>query len=77
LTNLIGSISLFLLRKIAFYLLTAGLALSILMSVWHSISKGWLEGLGGPGAIGAFVGFGISAVICAYSWKLCNSGNLN
>ena len=77
LTNLIGAIALFLLRKAALYFFVGALALNGFMSVWHAISKGWLEALGGAGALGALFGLGIAVAVCLYVWKLAKSGVLS
>jgi hypothetical protein len=68
--NIAGGITLFLLRRIAFYFFTGALALSILLSIWHAVAKGWVQALGTSGLAGAIIGYGISAAVCFYAWKL-------
>lgn len=76
LTNFAGAISLFLLRRIAFYLFTTALAVSILLSIWHTFAKGWIQALSVSGLVGGIIGFGISAAVCFYAWKLTKRGIL-
>jgi hypothetical protein len=70
LAGMSGAICLFLLRRLAFYLLTTSLTLNILTSIWHVLTKGALIAMGGPAAIGMLIGMGISAAICIYTWHL-------
>ncbi len=74
--NLAGAISLFLLRKIALYLFVGGLAISILSTIWHILTKGWLQAVGSAGLTGSLIGYVISIAICIYIWKLTNKGVL-
>ncbi len=74
--NIAGAIALFLLRRIAFYFFTTSLAVSILLSIWHAVAKGWVQALGNSGIMGGIMGYGISAVVCFYSWKLIKKGIL-
>ena len=76
LANLTGAIALFLLRKHAFYFFTGALTLNILMSVWHTVSKGWVQAMSGPGLVGSLIGLGIAVAICIYSYRLTKSGVL-
>jgi hypothetical protein len=76
LANLIGAITLFLLRKFAFYFFTFALLLNILSTIYNILSKGWVEAIGGVGLIGSIIGLGIIVAICFYSWLLCRKGIL-
>lgn len=76
LANLIGAVTLFLLRRHAFYFFTGTLILNVLMTVWHAVSKGWIQAIGGPGLVGALIGMGILVAICIYSWRLTKAGVL-
>lgn len=75
LANVSGAIALFQMRRMAFYLFTTGLTLSILLTVWHIASKGWLQAMVGS-RLGSIGGFVLSAVICIYSWRLIRRGVL-
>jgi len=74
--NLIGAITLLLLRKQAFYIFSGIFCVNILVSIWHSISKGWIALLGGSGFVGAIIGWGLILAVIAYSRRLINRGIL-
>lgn len=74
--NIAGAVSLFLLRKVAFHLFTVALVASILATVAHAVSKGFLVALGGAGMIGLLIGYGILVAVCLYTWKLKARGVL-
>ncbi len=74
--NLLGAVTLFMLRWVAFYLFTAALALSLALTVIHSLTKGFMAALGEGGAVGLLLGYGITVVICVYAWKLRTRGVL-
>jgi hypothetical protein len=76
LANLCGAVALFLLRWVAFHLFATAFAASLLMSLWHAATKGWLQALGGSSFIGTIIGEGISAAVCIYTWKLMRRGTL-
>jgi hypothetical protein len=76
LCNLSGAIALLLLRRIAPYLFLTGLVASFQLLTWHTFTKGWLAAIGGPGLIGAVIGWGLLIIICLYSWKLFKLGVL-
>jgi hypothetical protein len=76
LANFSGAIALFLLRRVAFHLFVAAFATTILLSLWHAATKGWVQALSGAGLVGVIIGYGISAVVCVYSWKLMKKGTL-
>jgi hypothetical protein len=71
-----GAVSLFLLRKAAFYLFVAPLVLSLCATMVHALSKGFLAALGGPGTVGMFIGYAVLAAVCVYTWKLKARGVL-
>ena len=74
--NLAGAVAIFRLRKIAFHLFTAALAVAILQSLAHAMTTNFLAALGGPGAVGVLVGHGLSAAVCVYAWRLKARGVL-
>jgi len=75
--GLLGAITLFLLRKIAFYLFSASLAINILLTASHILTKGWMAAMPKGGAFGAFVGMGLLLAICLYSQNLIKKGILS
>ena len=75
--NVAGAIAMFLLRKIAFYLFSAAFVLVILQTLVHAITTNFLAALGGPGAVGALIGYGISLAVCIYAWRLRARGVLS
>lgn len=74
--NLSGAVALFVLNRLAFKLFATAFAASILVALWHATTRGWVQALGGPGFIGAMIGYGISAAVCFYAWKLTQRGVL-
>jgi len=76
LLNLAGAIALFQLRKIAFHLFTAALVVAILQTLIHAITTNFVNALGGPGAIGILIAYGVLAAVCLYAWKLKARGVL-
>lgn len=68
--NISAAVSLFLLRKVAFYLFTYGLIANVFMTLWHMVSKDWAGAIGGAGLVGAAFGLGSVAIVCVYSWRL-------
>ncbi len=75
LANFSGAITLFLLRKIAFYLFAGALIVNFLSTIWYTLSKGWVDATG-VGLFGAMIGLGLLVVVCIYTWKLKNKGIL-
>jgi hypothetical protein len=76
LVNLIGAITLFLLRRAAFYLFASALAANILMTLWHVAAKGAVDALGGAGLVGTVIGLGLAFAVCVYSRRLLQLGVL-
>ena len=68
--NILGAIFLFLLRRHAFYCFLTAFSLGLLITVYHIMFKNWLGAIGGPGLIGAAIGWIISISIILYSKKL-------
>jgi hypothetical protein len=75
LCNLTGAVLIFLLRKSAFYVLAAALILNIFITIWHTISKGYAEAMGGISWI--LIGLLIPLGICLYCWWLKTKGTLS
>jgi len=76
LLNVAGAIAMFRLRKIAFHLFSAAFVLVILQTLVHTITTNFVAALGGPGAVGGLIGYGISLAVCVYAWKLKAGGVL-
>lgn len=75
--NFLGAIFLFLLRRSTFYLFLSAFVFGMLMTVYHIFFKNWLGAIGGPGLIGAIIGWAISIAIIIYVRKLINRDILN
>jgi hypothetical protein len=76
LLNAGGAIAIFRLRKIAFHLFSAAFAIVILQTLVHTITTNFVAALGGSGAVGALIGYGILLAVCVYAWKLKERGVL-
>jgi hypothetical protein len=74
LVSLSGALSLFLLRKEAYYIFCASLVINVTMTLWHCLTKGWLAAIGSirGGIPGLVIGWGIVVAVCIYSGKLKN-----
>jgi hypothetical protein len=73
LTNLIGSGFLFYLRKVAFYVFCAGLAVRGIDVVLYFVAKGWGHGLT---SVGQIVSLLVGAAFCLYARNLSARGIL-
>jgi len=76
LTNLIGAVALFFLRKVSFYLFATAFGANLILALWHTVTRGWVAAVGGAGFVGALIGWGLLIVVCIYSWKLLQRGVL-
>ena len=74
--NFSAALLLFLMRKQAAYLFPSGFALGLAVTIWHTLTKGWLAALGDAGLVGAMIGWGISIAVCVYCWRLLQRGAL-
>jgi len=68
--NFLGAILLFLLRRHSFHCFLTAFSLGIIMTAYHIMFKNWLDAIGGPGLVGALIGWIISVAIILYSNKL-------
>ncbi len=79
LINLWAALALFLTRKEAPYLFSAGIALGALTVLWHILTKGWaawFAAVGGYGLVLVMLDWGIVIWICVYSWQLLRQNAL-
>jgi len=76
LLNVAGAIAIFRLRKVAYYLFTATFVLVTLQTLVHIVTTNFVAAIGGPGLIGALIGYGITLAVCIYAWKLKARGVL-
>jgi hypothetical protein len=76
LLNVVGAIAIFRLRKIAFHIFAAAFVLVILQTFVHIVTTNFAAALGGSGALGALIGYGILLAVCVYAWKLKARGVL-
>jgi len=77
LANLCGAITLFLMRRAAFYLFMTGLIASIMLTIRAAIKGSFQNSNPVAMAVGMTIGFGIAIVVCMYTWKLLKRGTLN
>lgn len=76
--NVSGAITLFMLKKISAYLLSAALAISIITTLPQAFLNASLGKILGAGSlIGFFVGYAICLVVCVYAFRLKNRGFLS
>ena len=73
----LAAITLFLLRKVAFYLFSANFILYILMTAWQIQTKDWITETPTSLAVGVFIGVGLNLAICLYSRNLIKKGILS
>jgi len=76
LLSISAAVSLFLMRKAAYYLFCASLAFNMAFTIWHIISRHWLSVIGIGGLAGAAVGWLILFAICLYTARLTVQGTL-
>lgn len=73
-SNLTGASLLFLLRKESFYFLGFPFVFGVLMTIWHTITKGFAAAAGGSGIVGMFLGWGMIIAVLWYIKKLEKDG---
>lgn len=71
-----GAVALFAMKKPAPYLFTANAVFGAGVTVWHIVSKGWMQAIGASGAVGALMGWGTLIAVCLYAWRLLRTGEL-
>ena len=76
LLTLAATVLLFLMRQAAVPLFGAAFVLNAGFSLLHALTTNWTKAIGGPGLIGALVGWGILGAVAAYSWHLLRNGAL-
>jgi hypothetical protein len=74
--NILGAIALFSLKRSAFPLFASAFGIGISLVIYQIFAKNWLEAVGGPGLVGAIIGWGISISIIIYSKRLITRGLL-
>ena len=74
--NIGGAVSLFMLRRIAFRLFTIALVASLLVTIAHAITRGFVAALGGAGVVGLVIGYGVLIAVCIYAGRLKAEGVL-
>lgn len=75
-SNLTGAVFLFLLRKPAFHFFAAAFSVGLALTLYQIFMKNWLGVVGGPGLVGAVIGWGISVAIILYAKRLISRGIL-
>lgn len=74
--NLVGAVLLFLLRRQAFPFFLTAFSFGLIQTLYQIVTKNWLGAIGGPGLVGAVIGWGISIAIIVYTWRLVSKGVL-
>jgi FtsH-binding integral membrane protein len=74
--NLVGAVLLLLLKKPAFHLFATAFAVGLVLTGYQIFTKNWLGAIGGPGLIGAIIGWGISIAVIVYAKRLIDRGVL-
>ena len=73
---LAAGITLFLLKKVSFWLFVGGLTANLLLTVWQALTKGWVSAIGGSGLLGALLAWILLVAVCVYVWSLRRRGVL-
>ncbi len=74
--NLVGAVLFFLLKKPAFHLFATAFGVGLVLTIYQIFTKNWLGAIGGPGLIGAIIGWGISIAVIVYAKRLIDRGVL-
>ena len=70
--NLVGAVLFLLLKKPAYYLFATAFGVVILLTIYQIFTKDWLNAIGGPGLIGAAIGWGLTMAVIIYAKRLIN-----
>ncbi|MBU0744394.1 MAG: hypothetical protein KKE11_03400 [Gammaproteobacteria bacterium] len=76
LSNLIGAVMLFNMRKKAVYFFVLSLIVNLVMILWYVFAKGLIESVGIWGLVGALGGWLTLGAVCVYAKMLEKSGVL-
>jgi len=71
-----AALSLLWLRRVAFPLFCAALALTASVTIWNMLTRHWLSTAGGGSVMGAAVGWTIMLAVCLYTARLRAQGIL-
>ena len=74
--TLAGAVMLFVLRRRAFHLLASGFAVGVILTAYQTATHGWLRAMGGPGLVGALMGWAMAIWILTYVHGLGKRGVL-
>ena len=74
--NLVGAIFIALLRRAALYLFCISLVLNVLMTIWHTVAKGFIAAFGDSAVVGMILAIGLLCAVCLYSRRLIDRGIL-
>ncbi len=75
-SNLAGAVLLLALKRPAFSLFAAAFGVGLALTLYQIVAKNWLGVLGGPGLVGAVIGWAISLSIIFYTRRLIGRGIL-
>lgn len=76
-SNLIGAVLLFSLRKQAFYFFAFPFVVGLMMTIWHILNKGFMAAMSAGGLVGMFIGWGMIIAVLLYTKKLEKLGILS
>lgn len=74
--NIVAAILLFRMRRSSFHFFMAGLFISFVYTIVHTLNSGGIQVYGSSGVAGIIGGYAIKVAICAYVWRLRNAGRL-
>ena len=74
--TLSAAMALFMLRRAAFPLFCAALAMSMAFTIWHMLVRHWISVVGSAGLMGAAFGWMVMLVVCIYTARLRAQGIL-
>ncbi len=77
LSNLVGASLLFLLKKESFYFLGFPFVFGVLMTIWHTMTKGFASAIAGSGIVGLLFGWTMVILVLWYIKKLEKDGILS
>ena len=69
-SNLVGAVLLLALKRPAFHLFASAFGIGLAVTLYHIVAKNWLGVIGGPGLVGAVIGWAISLSIIFYTRRL-------
>lgn len=72
-----AAVCLFLLRRIAVVLFSAALVLNLALTAFQTMRTDWVQAIGGPGLVGALLGWLVLVAVIVYARSLAKRGVLS